>query len=238
MAASAGAAIPGGPISRTVSPATRMSAGSAACRSMSSRRPPRMILFMASPRLRQMGCRPRVLRHDRIHALAVQSSPRKSVVMARRPFTVGCLAGLVLAGAGCVAETNFSQRAGFKEFFAANPPADVAGQGDRELLRRHAPRFHLPAGHDGSNRLLSRLRRPRLPGDRRRRAHRRPGSGGAEPAPRRRQAPSSCTSRTRKPRARSPSCTPESSARTSGRPCSRARRVRSSLSPSTTWSSA
>ena len=69
--------------------------------------------------------------------------------MARCPITVGCLAGLVLTGAGCAAESNFSQRPGFKEFFAANPPVGVAGQGDRELLRRHAPRFHLPAGHEG-----------------------------------------------------------------------------------------
>ena len=50
VAASAGAAIPGGPISRTESPSTRMSAGSAACRSMSSSRPPRMIVFIVAPR--------------------------------------------------------------------------------------------------------------------------------------------------------------------------------------------
>ena len=71
------------------------------------------------------------------------------MVMARRSFTVGCLAGLVLAGAGCAAETNFSQRPGFKEFFAANPPAGVANATEQALLRRHAPRFHLPAGHEG-----------------------------------------------------------------------------------------
>ena len=70
--------------------------------------------------------------------------------MARCPITVGCLAGLVLAGVGAAAgETNFSQYPGFAQFFAANPPAGAAGESDRALLRRHAPRFHLPAGHEG-----------------------------------------------------------------------------------------
>ena len=70
--------------------------------------------------------------------------------MARRPYTVGCLAALVIVGAGAdAAETNFSQYPGFAEFFAENPPAGAAGKRDRALLRRHAPRFHLPAGHEG-----------------------------------------------------------------------------------------
>ena len=74
VAASGGAANPGGPISRTVSPSTRISAGSAAWRAMSSRRPPRMIVFMDAPRLRRLGSSPRIVRHDRIHAPAVQSN--------------------------------------------------------------------------------------------------------------------------------------------------------------------
>ena len=72
--------------------------------------------------------------------------------MARRPLAVGCLAGLVLVGIGAgatAAETNFSQYPGFAEFFAANPPTGVPNESDRALLRRHAPRFHLPAGHEG-----------------------------------------------------------------------------------------
>ena len=72
--------------------------------------------------------------------------------MARRPLAVGCLAGLVLVGTGAgatAAETNFSQYPGFAEFFAANPPTGVPNESDRALLRRHAPRFHLPAGHEG-----------------------------------------------------------------------------------------
>ncbi|MDD9982688.1 MAG: hypothetical protein OXU81_15260 [Gammaproteobacteria bacterium] len=72
--------------------------------------------------------------------------------MARRPLAVGCLAGLVLVGIGAgatAAGTNFSQHPGFAEFFAANPPTGVPNESDRALLRRHAPRFHLPAGHEG-----------------------------------------------------------------------------------------
>ena len=70
--------------------------------------------------------------------------------MARCPFTVGCLAALVVVGAGAAAaETNFSQYPGFAEFFAENPPAGAAGESDRALLHRHAPRFHLSAGHEG-----------------------------------------------------------------------------------------
>ena len=64
----------------------------------------------------------------------------------------GCLAGLVLicAWAGpAAADGNFSQRPGFAEYFAANPPAGAAGPADRALARRHAPHFHLPAGHEG-----------------------------------------------------------------------------------------
>ena len=70
--------------------------------------------------------------------------------MAHRNTAVGCLAGLVLAAAGdAAAETNFSQYPGFAEFFAANASIGVPNEGDRALLRRHAPRFHLPAGHEG-----------------------------------------------------------------------------------------
>ena len=70
--------------------------------------------------------------------------------MARCPFTLGVLAGLVLAGAGvAAAESNFSQYRGFAKFFAENPPAGAPGESERVLLHRHAPRFHLPVGHEG-----------------------------------------------------------------------------------------
>ena len=63
---------------------------------------------------------------------------------------LGGLTGLVLAGAAvAAAETNFSQSPGFAQFFAEHPPAGAAGESDQALLRRHAPRFHLPAGHEG-----------------------------------------------------------------------------------------
>ena len=48
-----------------------------------------------------------------------------------------------------MADRNFTQYPGFAEYFAANPPAEAAGPADRALARRHAPRFHLPAGHEG-----------------------------------------------------------------------------------------
>ena len=64
------------------------------------------------------------------------------MVMARSPFTVVCLAGLVLAGAAVAAvESNFSQYPGFAEYFAENPPAGVANAMEQALLNRHAPRF-------------------------------------------------------------------------------------------------
>ncbi|MDE0460018.1 MAG: hypothetical protein OXI15_22235 [Chromatiales bacterium] len=70
--------------------------------------------------------------------------------MARRPFTVISLAGLVAAGGGCAAaDSNFSQYPGFAEYFAEHPPADAADHDEQALQRRHAPRFHLPAGHEG-----------------------------------------------------------------------------------------
>ena len=53
------------------------------------------------------------------------------------------------ASARVAADRNFSQYPGFAEYFAANPPAGVAGPSDQALARRHAPRFHLPAGHEG-----------------------------------------------------------------------------------------
>ena len=70
----------------------------------------------------------------------------------RHVYRIGCLAGLLLACAwagSAAADRNFSQYPGFAEYFAANPPAEAAGQADRALARRHAPRFHLPAGHEG-----------------------------------------------------------------------------------------
>ena len=70
----------------------------------------------------------------------------------RYVYMLACLAGLVLicAWAGsAAADGNFSQRPGFAAYFAANPPAAAAGPADRALARRHAPRFHLPAGHEG-----------------------------------------------------------------------------------------
>ena len=66
------------------------------------------------------------------------------------------LVGLLLAGVvGSVgsaivsADSNFSQYPGFAEYFAANPPFGAANEADRALARRHAPRFHLPSGHEG-----------------------------------------------------------------------------------------
>ena len=67
-------------------------------------------------------------------------------------LSTGCFAGLLLLGAwaaASAADRNFTQYPGFAEYFAANPPAEVAGPADRALARRHAPRFHLPAGHEG-----------------------------------------------------------------------------------------
>ena len=72
--------------------------------------------------------------------------------MARSVRPVACLVGLVSASllAGVVAaDRNFSQYPGFAEYFAENPPTGVASESDRALARRHAPRFHLPAGHEG-----------------------------------------------------------------------------------------
>ena len=72
--------------------------------------------------------------------------------MLRRAYTVAFLAWLILicTSAGvAAADRNFSQYPGFAEYFAANPPAAAAGPADQALARRHAPRFHLPAGHEG-----------------------------------------------------------------------------------------
>ena len=69
----------------------------------------------------------------------------------RYVYMSGCLAGLLLLCAwtgSAAADCNFSQYPGFAEYFAANPPAAAAGPADRALARRHAPRFHLPAGHE------------------------------------------------------------------------------------------
>ena len=76
--------------------------------------------------------------------------------MTLRIHVAGGFAGLLLAGAVtgnaigiASADTNFSQYPGFAEYFAAHPPAGAASEADRALARRHAPRFHLPSGHEG-----------------------------------------------------------------------------------------
>ena len=70
--------------------------------------------------------------------------------MARRQLATGCLAGLLLAALGAAAAgRNFSRCPGFTEFFAANAPTGVPNESGQALLRPHAPRFHLPAGHEG-----------------------------------------------------------------------------------------
>ncbi len=72
--------------------------------------------------------------------------------MVFRKRVAGCFAGLLLLGtwaAASAADRSFSQYPGFVEYFAANPPAGAAGPTDRALARRNAPRFHLPAGHEG-----------------------------------------------------------------------------------------
>ena len=61
---------------------------------------------------------------------------------------MGLVSACFLSGA-VAADRNFSQHPGFAEYFAANPPAGIATASDRALTRRHAPRFHLPAGHEG-----------------------------------------------------------------------------------------
>ncbi|MGI9414467.1 MAG: hypothetical protein ACR2PM_12405 [Hyphomicrobiales bacterium] len=56
---------------------------------------------------------------------------------------------LVLRGAGGD-DANFSQFAGFADYFARNPPgADPPSAEDRALLTKHRPRFYLPADHAG-----------------------------------------------------------------------------------------
>ena len=61
---------------------------------------------------------------------------------------IGCLAGLVLicAWAGPAAAGNFSQCPGFAAYFAANPPADVAGPADRARYRNSWENGSGPAG--------------------------------------------------------------------------------------------
>ena len=60
------------------------------------------------------------------------------------------LLGLIALGACAPRETNFSQVAGFAEYFARNPPARTpASPADQALLARYAPRFMVPAGHAG-----------------------------------------------------------------------------------------
>ena len=69
-----------------------------------------------------------------------------------RARTAGLLVWLLLTCASAQAaaeDRNFSQYPGFAEYFAANPPVAAASPADQALARRHAPRFHLPAGHEG-----------------------------------------------------------------------------------------
>ncbi len=75
-----------------------------------------------------------------------------SVGRARALARFGCVVVILLlavCGGASAADRNFSQYPGFAEHFAANPPAPAAGPADQALARRHAPRFHLPAGHEG-----------------------------------------------------------------------------------------
>ncbi len=85
------------------------------------------------------------------HPFVRQDAGDHPMPMLRRASTVAFLACLVAlcASSGVAADRNFSQYPGFAEYFAANPPAAVAGPADQVLARRHAPRFHLPAGHEG-----------------------------------------------------------------------------------------
>ena len=87
----------------------------------------------------------RPLRHSR------ESGNPGGAGRALRACTGGLLAWLLLISVSTVtaADRNFSQYPGFAEYFAANPPAGAAGPADRALAHRHAPRFHLPAGHEG-----------------------------------------------------------------------------------------
>lgn len=83
---------------------------------------------------------------------AADPARRISKPAGRRARAAGLLAWLALLGAGAAvfaADRNFSQYPGFAEYFAANPPAGAADEDDRALARRHAPRFHLPEGHEG-----------------------------------------------------------------------------------------
>ena len=65
----------------------------------------------------------------------------------RRLVAAACFAAL----AACAPpQTNFSQRAGFDSYFAANPPRrEAPSDAERALLARYAPRFMLPPGHAG-----------------------------------------------------------------------------------------
>lgn len=45
---------------------------------------------------------------------------------------------------------NFSQRPGFAQWYANNPPSDeLPSVSDQVLLKKHRPRVYLPVGHDG-----------------------------------------------------------------------------------------
>ena len=66
-----------------------------------------------------------------------------------RTLLVAALASSLLAG--CAVDAgNFSQYPGFAEWYARNPPAErLPSDADQALLARFAPRFYLPAGHEG-----------------------------------------------------------------------------------------
>ena len=58
--------------------------------------------------------------------------------------------GFVAIGPDDDSGGNFSQMTGFAEHFAAFPPsAELPDERTQQLLERHRPRFHLPAGHAG-----------------------------------------------------------------------------------------
>ena len=52
-----------------------------------------------------------------------------------------------LTGCARASDTNFSQRAGFADYFTANPPSkSLPGSADRELLKRYRPHLYITAG--------------------------------------------------------------------------------------------
>ncbi len=64
---------------------------------------------------------------------------------------IAILCAAAVAMKSCaIPDRNFSQYDGFKEHFAAYPPAsDLPNRRDKVLLQRHRPRLFLPVGHEG-----------------------------------------------------------------------------------------